>query len=50
MLLGLMSLLLTVLQNSISKICIPKSVGSTWHPCKNEKSKEFKNTCENVSP
>ncbi|KAJ9684581.1 hypothetical protein PVL29_016849 [Vitis rotundifolia] len=44
MLLGFMSLLLTVLQTSISKICIPKSVGSTWYPCDVDE-KEFKNTC-----
>jgi mlo protein len=35
MLLGFISLLLTVLQDYISDICIPKSVGATWHPCKN---------------
>ncbi|XP_077245651.1 MLO-like protein 12 [Tasmannia lanceolata] len=34
MLLGFISLLLTVLQSPISKICIPMSVGNTWHPCK----------------
>ncbi|KAK9168901.1 hypothetical protein Syun_001041 [Stephania yunnanensis] len=33
MLLGFISLLLTVAQGQISKICIPKSVGDTWHPC-----------------
>ncbi|GLT60094.1 hypothetical protein SLA2020_328760 [Shorea laevis] len=33
MLLGFISLLLTVLQDPISSICIPKSVGATWHPC-----------------
>ncbi|XP_062156013.1 MLO-like protein 2 isoform X2 [Alnus glutinosa] len=38
MLLGFISLLLTVLQDPISDICIPKSVGATWHPCKNVKS------------
>lgn len=44
MLLGFMSLLLTVLQTPISKICISKSVGSTWYPCDVDE-KEFKNTC-----
>ncbi|KAJ0967107.1 hypothetical protein J5N97_024024 [Dioscorea zingiberensis] len=34
MLLGFISLLLTVGQGLISKICVPKSVGDSWHPCK----------------
>ncbi|XP_019199042.1 PREDICTED: MLO-like protein 6 [Ipomoea nil] len=34
MLLGFISLLLTVLQEPISNICIPASVGDSWHPCK----------------
>ena len=34
MILGFISLLLIVLQVPISDICIPKSVGATWHPCK----------------
>ncbi|KAA8544020.1 hypothetical protein F0562_021803 [Nyssa sinensis] len=34
MLLGFISLLLTVGQGPISNICISTSVGSTWHPCK----------------
>lgn len=33
MLLGFLSLLLTVGQGPISDICISKSVGATWHPC-----------------
>uniref|UniRef100_A0A6N2N7Y1 MLO-like protein n=1 Tax=Salix viminalis TaxID=40686 RepID=A0A6N2N7Y1_SALVM len=33
MLLGFMSLLLTIGQGTISEICVPKSVGATWHPC-----------------
>ncbi|KAJ4970388.1 hypothetical protein NE237_003487 [Protea cynaroides] len=40
MLLGFISLLLTVLQGPISKICIPESVGATWHPCSNNKEEE----------
>ncbi|GMP89032.1 hypothetical protein CsSME_00040771 [Camellia sinensis var. sinensis] len=36
MLLGFISLLLTVLQGPISDICIPASVGATWHPCSNK--------------
>ncbi|XP_068636336.1 MLO-like protein 6 isoform X1 [Aristolochia californica] len=34
MLLGFISLLLTVAQGQISKICIPERVANTWHPCK----------------
>ncbi|CAN0905036.1 MLO-like protein 6 [Linum grandiflorum] len=33
MLLGFISLLLTVGQDPISRICISKKLGSTWHPC-----------------
>ncbi|CAL8164967.1 unnamed protein product [Prunus armeniaca] len=33
MLLGFLSLLLTVGQGPISDICISKAVGATWHPC-----------------
>ena len=33
MLLGFMSLLLTIGQGIISEICVPKSVGATLHPC-----------------
>lgn len=36
MLLGFMSLLLTIGQGPISEICVPKSVGATWHPCKKQ--------------
>nr|GLL43086.1 MLO-like protein 6 [Ipomoea trifida] len=42
MLLGFISLLLTVLQGPISNICIPASVGATWHPC-SKKDEEEKN-------
>ncbi|KAL4621408.1 hypothetical protein ACB092_06G225300 [Castanea dentata] len=34
MILGFISLLLIVFQAPITNICIPKSVGATWHPCK----------------
>ncbi|CAL9078470.1 unnamed protein product [Musa textilis] len=34
MLLGFISLLLTVSQNLISEICVSESVGNSWHPCK----------------
>ncbi|KAI9098500.1 hypothetical protein K1719_025125 [Acacia pycnantha] len=33
MLLGFISLLLTVLQQPISNICISKKLAATWHPC-----------------
>ncbi|KAL5546190.1 hypothetical protein UlMin_005877 [Ulmus minor] len=33
MLLGFISLLLTVGQGHISNICITKALGATWHPC-----------------
>ncbi|XP_057998697.1 MLO-like protein 6 isoform X2 [Hevea brasiliensis] len=36
MLLGFISLLLTVGQGPISNICIPEKVGSSWHPCSKE--------------
>ncbi|KAJ6871812.1 hypothetical protein NC652_037227 [Populus alba x Populus x berolinensis] len=28
--------LLTIGQGPISEICVPKSVGATWHPCKKQ--------------
>ncbi|XP_043698916.1 MLO-like protein 12 [Telopea speciosissima] len=34
MLMGFISLLLTVLQSPISKICISEKAGNSWHPCK----------------
>lgn len=43
MLLGFISLLLTVLQDYISDICIPKSIGDSWLPC----SKEAQSKSEN---
>ncbi|XP_010509062.1 PREDICTED: MLO-like protein 12 [Camelina sativa] len=36
MLLGFISLLLVVLQDPVSQICIPKTVAKTWHPCSHE--------------
>lgn len=33
MLLGFISLLLTVGEGPISKICVPRRVGNSWHPC-----------------
>lgn len=47
MLLGFISLLLTVGQGLISNICITKAIGATWHPCnKKEESKLNKGTIE----
>lgn len=43
MLMGFISLLLTVFQDYISKICISKEVGSTWHPCSTPKTKTASN-------
>ncbi|POO01627.1 Mlo-related protein [Trema orientale] len=37
MLLGFISLLLTVGQGLISNICINKAIGATWHPCNSKK-------------
>ncbi|XP_057799039.1 MLO-like protein 6 isoform X2 [Salvia miltiorrhiza] len=36
MLLGFISLLLTVTQETLSNICVPKNVGDSWHPCKED--------------
>ncbi|XP_026662382.2 LOW QUALITY PROTEIN: MLO-like protein 6 [Phoenix dactylifera] len=36
MLMGFISWILTVSQGLISKTCVPKSVGNSWHPCKPE--------------
>lgn len=35
MLLGFISLLLTIGEGLISKICISEKVAATWHPCTN---------------
>ncbi|XP_021911857.1 MLO-like protein 12, partial [Carica papaya] len=40
MLLGFISLLLTVFQGYISQICIPESVAATWHPCNKEQEQK----------
>ncbi|KAK3035358.1 hypothetical protein RJ639_033642, partial [Escallonia herrerae] len=47
MLLGFISLLLTVGQDPISKICIPKSVGTSWHPCQKDRfsDSEYEDSC-----
>ncbi|KAK9290655.1 hypothetical protein L1049_008828 [Liquidambar formosana] len=47
MLVGFISLLLTVGQEPISEICISKAIGSTWHPCnKKQESKLNKKSQE----
>ncbi|KAL8193261.1 hypothetical protein R6Q57_026842 [Mikania cordata] len=43
MLLGFISLLLTVGTNPITEICISKRAGSTWHPCSNQKLEQTSN-------
>ncbi|KAL2488817.1 MLO-like protein 6 [Forsythia ovata] len=40
MLLGFISLLLTVGQGPIADICISKKIGDTWHPCKKKQEAE----------
>ncbi|PIA58969.1 hypothetical protein AQUCO_00400079v1 [Aquilegia coerulea] len=42
MLVGFISLLLTVGQGPISKMCIPITVGNTWHPCKIDPKVNYK--------
>ncbi|XWS55797.1 hypothetical protein CRYUN_Cryun09bG0031600 [Craigia yunnanensis] len=49
MLLGFISLLLTVGQGSISDICISKTVGATWHPCSKKHEPESKKDKEKSS-
>ncbi|KAL9413081.1 hypothetical protein AB3S75_041704 [Citrus x aurantiifolia] len=46
MLLGFISLLLTVAGNLISKICIPESVANTWHPCDKDREAKLNNEKE----
>ncbi|RZC70362.1 hypothetical protein C5167_033635 [Papaver somniferum] len=43
MLLGFISLLLTIGQVPISKICIPQSVANTWHPCSKQQEYDLYN-------
>lgn len=49
MLLGFISLLLTVGQGPISNICIPKSVGATWHPCSKKQEENLNKDEESES-
>ncbi|XP_055834237.1 MLO-like protein 12 isoform X2 [Solanum dulcamara] len=41
MLLGFISLLLTVGQDPISNICVSEKIASTWHPCSKQKEAEM---------
>lgn len=41
MLLGFISLLLTVGQGPISDMCISRKIGSTWHPCSKEEEEKL---------
>ncbi|KAK4430884.1 MLO-like protein 6 [Sesamum alatum] len=47
MLLGFISLLLTVTQDSLAEMCVPKSVGHSWHPCRNKDNddEEYDDPC-----
>ncbi|XP_057799040.1 MLO-like protein 6 [Salvia miltiorrhiza] len=45
MLLGFISLLLTVLQEPLSNICVPKKVGHSWHPCQYTDSGKYYDPC-----
>lgn len=44
---GFISLLLTILQDSIAGLCIPRSVAETWHPCANKKNGKSEKDSEN---
>ncbi|CAJ2666139.1 unnamed protein product [Trifolium pratense] len=46
MLMGFISFLLTVFQDPISNICIPKEIGDSWLPCSHSKTKT-KTTSDN---
>ncbi|KAH7841421.1 hypothetical protein Vadar_029674 [Vaccinium darrowii] len=45
MLLGFISLLLTVTQDKIAEMCIPKRVGNSWHPCDRDSDKDYEDKC-----
>ncbi|XP_009596416.1 MLO-like protein 6 [Nicotiana tabacum] len=46
MLLGFISLLLTVGQDPISNICVSEKIASTWHPCSKQKEAEKYNVAK----
>ncbi|KAL1553239.1 MLO-like protein 6 [Salvia divinorum] len=45
MLLGFISLLLTVTQDYLSDICVPKNVAYSWHPCDDTYDKKYYDPC-----
>ncbi|CAN1237855.1 MLO-like protein 6 [Linum grandiflorum] len=47
MLLGFLSLLLTVFQSPISSICVSREIGGTWHPCTKKEEKASDDSGEN---
>lgn len=49
MLLGFISLLLTVGQGPISNICVSESVGNSWHPCPKTKSSSYNSSSDDGS-
>ncbi|WVZ14105.1 hypothetical protein V8G54_011671 [Vigna mungo] len=50
MMLGFLSMLLTVFQGPLSKICISKNAASTWHPCSNPKAFSNSNATSATMP
>ncbi|KAL8551547.1 hypothetical protein ACS0TY_000587 [Phlomoides rotata] len=46
MLVGFLSLLLTVTQEMLSEICVPRSVGESWHPCRDFDDGEYDDPCK----
>ncbi|GLT70110.1 hypothetical protein SLA2020_422080 [Shorea laevis] len=49
MLMGFISLLLTVLQGQISDTCIPASMAATWHPCSKEEEEKTDTSSDSES-
>ncbi|CAL5387969.1 unnamed protein product [Camellia sinensis] len=49
MLLGFMSLLLTVGQGPISGICVSKAIGATWHPCSKRQENKYQGVTKKYS-
>ncbi|GKU91743.1 hypothetical protein SLEP1_g5569 [Rubroshorea leprosula] len=49
MLMGFISLLLTVLQGPISDTCIPASMAATWHPCSKEDEEKIYKSSDSES-
>lgn len=49
MLLGFISLLLTVGQGVISNICISESIANTWHPCGEDQEEQITEQTEETT-